>query len=80
VCQSPGRWGADTFQRGEKVNRDQQKATRELEQAQENWLRAYGWARELGGRWVHPQQARACSLFDAVQLTRAQPLAFGAGR
>lgn len=62
------------------MTRDQQKATRELEQAQENWLRAYGWARELGGRWVHPQQAKPCSRFDAMQLTRAQPLIFGTPR
>ena len=59
------------------MTRDQQKATRELEHAQDNWLRAYGWARELGGRWVHARQQQPCSQFDAMVLTRAQPLVFG---
>jgi hypothetical protein len=68
------------------MTREQQQATRELERAQETWLRAYGWVRE-GLRWTHPQldgrhgsKVPACSTFDAMMLTRAQPLVFGAGR
>lgn len=60
------------------MTREQQQATRELELAQDNWLRAYGWVRELGGRWVHPHQQEPCTRFDAMVLTRAQPLIFGA--
>jgi hypothetical protein len=59
------------------MTREQQVATRELEQAQENWLRSFGWVRELGGRWVHPEEPLAVSRFDALTLTRAQPLRFG---
>jgi hypothetical protein len=70
------------------MTREQQQATRELERAQENWLRAYGWVREGGGsRWTHPQldgrygtKVSACGTFDAMVLTRAQPLVFGAAR
>lgn len=62
------------------MTREQQDATRKLERAQDEWLRAYGWSRELGGRWVHPQQAQPCSHYDAIVLTRAQPLVFGAPR
>jgi hypothetical protein len=68
------------------MTRAQQQATRELERAQETWLRAYGWIRE-GGRWKHPQldgrhgaKVAACSTLDAMILTRAQPLVFGAAR
>lgn len=60
------------------MTREQQQATRRLEQAQDEWLRAYGWTRELGGRWVHPSQPTPVSYFDAMVLTRAQPLVFGA--
>lgn len=60
------------------MTREQQQATRQLERAQDDWLRAYGWTRELGGRWVHPEQPHPVSHFDAMTLTRAQPLIFGA--
>jgi hypothetical protein len=66
------------------MTREQQQATRELERAQEAWLRAYGWVRD-GLRWTHPQLGRAgkvsaCGTFDAMMLTRAQPLIFGTAR
>jgi len=60
------------------ITKEQQDATRKLERAQDDWLRAYGWVRELGGRWTHPSQPMPCSHFDAMALTRAQPLLFGA--
>ena len=62
------------------MTREQQQATRDLERAQDRWLMAYGWVREIGGRWVHPQAPGACTRFDAMVLTRAQPLIFGASR
>lgn len=62
------------------MTREQQEATRNLERAQDNWLRAYGWVRELGGKWRHPNEPQACSRFDAMTLTRAQPLLFGTPR
>lgn len=62
------------------MTREQQEATRELERAQDKWLRAYGWVRELGGRWTHPKAPAPCTYFDALVLTRAQPLIFGGAR
>lgn len=60
------------------MTREQQQATRELEAAQDKWLKAYGWAAALGGRWAHPRLDGHYSRFDALQLTRAQPLVLGA--
>lgn len=60
------------------MTREQQAVTRKLEMVQDEWLRAYGWTREVGGRWVHAKQPQPCSTFDALVLTRAQPLIFGA--
>lgn len=60
------------------MTREQQQATRNLERAQEDWLRAYGWRRELGGRWLHKRQPAPVPRFDALALTRAQPLLYGA--
>lgn len=62
------------------MTRDQYEATRKLERAQDDWLRAYGWVRVIGGRWMHPSAPTACTHFDALTLTRAQPLVFGAWR
>lgn len=68
------------------MTREQQQATRELERAQEKWLRAYGWIQE-GSRWRHPQldgrhgaKVSACGTFDALVFTRGAPLVFGAFR
>lgn len=59
------------------MTREQQAATRKLEGAQDDWLRAYGWQWVIGG-WVHPNQIGTVTRWDAMQLTRAQPLIFGA--
>jgi len=68
------------------VTRTQHEATRELEQAEANWLKAYGW-RQLSsagtGSWSHsnaPQMKLAYSQRDALMLTRAEPLRFGSAR
>lgn len=60
------------------MNRAQQQATRELERAQENWLLAYGWRPVQRNRWQHPREAKTYTLADAMLLTRAEPLLFGA--
>lgn len=62
------------------MTREQHHATRELERAQDNWLAAYGWVRELGGRYAHAEVRTTVTRFDALQLTRAQPLVFGSNR
>lgn len=57
------------------MTREQQKACRELQLAEENYLRAYGWEAQ-GSGWRHPKVApilRAYCLRDAVHLTRADP-------
>ncbi len=60
------------------MKREQHEATRELERAQAKWLEAYGWKREIGGRWRHAENPHAVTAGDAVSLTRAAPLVFGA--
>ncbi len=64
------------------MTREQQQATRELERAQVNWLKAYGWQNATGPalaapvRWSHPQAPKAKADYttrDAVEMTRAQP-------
>lgn len=62
------------------MTRSQQEATRLLEQAQAQWLAAYGWKPVTGNRWVHSLYHDPVKPLDAMQLTRAQPLLFGAAR
>ncbi len=68
------------------MTRTQHEATRELEQAEANWLKAYGW-RQLSSvppcSWSHanaPQMKLTYSQRDALMLTRAEPLRFGSAR
>lgn len=68
------------------MTRGQHEATRELEHAEANWLRAYGWRQmsSIGaGSWSHPnapQMKLTYTQRDALMLTRAEPLRFGAVR
>jgi len=66
------------FTREAELTQEQQRTTRELEQAEANWLRSYGWTTGLGGRWAHPQVQASCTRLDALALTRAQPLVLSA--
>lgn len=53
----------------------QQRAARQLEQAQEQYLLAYGWQRD-GQRWRHPRVSEGkllCKTHDAMAWTRANP-------
>jgi len=54
------------------MNRAQQVASKNLEQAEREWLVSYGWEVVVGG-FRHPKlkNERAYSLRDAVALTRA---------
>lgn len=56
------------------VTREQQQATRELQRAEEAWLRAYGWQQQ-GLEWTHPRLTKipAYSRYDAMQETLANP-------
>jgi len=64
------------------MNREQHEATREREAAEAKWLRAYGW-RESGRLWTHqraPNIRAAYTRRDAIQMTEAEPLRYGAAR
>lgn len=61
------------------MTREQQQTTRELEQAEGNWLKSFGWKAALAGRWEHPVLgAGTYTREDARTLTRAQPLVLSA--
>lgn len=64
---------------GVQVTRPQHEATRALERSIADWIKTYGW-REDGRCWSHPLQVGGVSLWDALMLTRANPLRFGAAR
>ena len=79
VLPTPRPRGADTFTREADLTREQQTTTRELEQAEANWLKSFGWRAGLGGRWEHPVLgAGTYTREDARTLTRAQPLVLSA--
>ena len=61
------------------MTREQQTTTRELETAEGNWLKSFGWRPALGSRWEHPVLgATTYTREDARTLTRAQPLVLSA--
>lgn len=69
----------DPFPREADLTREQQQTTRELETAEANWLKSFGWRAAIGSRWEHPVLgARTYSREDARTLTRAQPLVLSA--
>lgn len=63
----------------------QHDAHRDLERAQANWLRAYGWTPEGSwyapqARWRHrfaPKARDSYTARDAFEMTRAEPLRYG---
>lgn len=63
------------------MNREQQEATRDLQDAEARYLRSYGWICE-GGRWRHPRARLQIwyKIDDAVAVTRAEPLIRMGGR
>lgn len=56
------------------MTKAQQVATRNLAQALEDYLYAYGWRRE-GSFWKHPKvnSSAPVTAWDALVLTRAEP-------
>jgi hypothetical protein len=65
------------------LTREQQTADKRLEQAQSDWLAAYGWSL-VDGRWKHPNMPtanpRGYATGDAMAFTRAEKLRYGGPR
>lgn len=63
------------------MTRPQQEATRNLNHAEKEWLKAYGWFEVAPGRFTHrsaPKLKDSYTQRDALAFTRGDPLRYGA--